>query len=94
MSVYLIRLSRARRIIENTFGVATSRFRIFRRPIIANVEKVTLVTKAVVALHNFLMANNSSNGYRYCPTNFIDQDSPSCLAAEEWRNDTNDIMGL
>ena len=92
--VFNYRLSRARRIIENTFGVAASRFRIFRRPIIANVEKVTLITKAVVALHNFLMASNSSNGYSYCPTNFIDQDSPSGLAVGGWRNDENDIMGL
>ena len=92
--VFNYRLSRARRIIENTFGVAASRFRIFRRPIIANVEKVTLITKAVVALHNFLMASNSSNGYTYCPTNFIDQDSPSDLAVWGWRNYENDIMGL
>ena len=38
--VFNYRLSRARRIIENCFGVATSHFRVFRRPIIAHVEKV------------------------------------------------------
>ena len=42
--IFSYRLSSARRIIENTFGVAASRFRIFRRPIIANAEKVTLIT--------------------------------------------------
>ena len=46
------RLSRARRVIENTFGIATSRFRVFRRPIIGRTEKVRSITKAVVALHN------------------------------------------
>ena len=40
------------------------------------------------------MASNSSNGYTYCPTNFIDQDSPSDLAVWGWRNYENDIMGL
>ena len=40
------------------------------------------------------MASNSSNGYSYCPTNFIDQDSPSDLAVWGWRNYENDIMGL
>ena len=37
------------------FGICASCFRIFRRPIIGDVETVTSVTKAVVALHNFLM---------------------------------------
>ena len=92
--IFNYRLSCARIIIENTFGVAASRFQVFHRPIIANVEKVTLIAKAVVALHNFLVSVNSSNGYRYCPRNFIDRDGPSELAAGEWRNDANDINGL
>ena len=53
--VFDYRLSRARRIIENSFGIATARFRIFRRPINAKISTVKSVTKAVVGLHNFLM---------------------------------------
>ena len=53
------RISRARRISENTFGIATSRFRVFRRPICADVDTATAVTKAVIALHNFLMKNRN-----------------------------------
>ena len=34
------RLSRARRVIENTFGIAASSFHVFHRPIIALVDKV------------------------------------------------------
>ena len=68
--IFNYRLSRARRVIENTFGIAATRFRIFRRPIVAKVEKVKVLTKVVVALHNFLMSRNSANKHRYCPINY------------------------
>ena len=46
-------LSRLRRVIENTFGMLASRYRIFRRPIIAHIETVVNITKACLALYNF-----------------------------------------
>ena len=56
--VFNYRLSRARRVIENSFGIMATRFRIFRRPIIVHVENVKNITKAAVALHNFLLAED------------------------------------
>ena len=53
--IFNYRLSRARRVIENAFGILASRFRVFHKPIIAQVHKVIAITKAAVALHNFLM---------------------------------------
>lgn len=55
-------------MIENSFGIVAARFRVFRRPIIAQVETANLITKAVVALHNSLMVTQRRNNeYQYCP---------------------------
>ena len=72
--IYNYRLSRARRVIENTFGIMATRFRVYRRPIIANVDTVKSVVKATIALHNFLLITQHSHDvYNYCPRNFPDK---------------------
>lgn len=53
---------------ENRFGICAARFRLFRRPIIGTVENVVLAAKAVVALHNYLMADHKF----YFPPSFGD----------------------
>ena len=63
--IFNYRCFRVRRIIENAFGIATSRFLIFRRSILANTEKVILITNSVVALHNFLMKKCASKSENY-----------------------------
>ena len=86
--IFNYRLSRGRRVIENTFGIAASRFRVFRKPIIAQVDTVKLITKAVVVLHNFLMHHRHDNEpYSYCPQNYVDQDGPTGVTAGAWRED-------
>ena len=69
------RISRGRRIIENSFGVLAARFRIFRRRILASVETVESLTECCVALYNYLMAGRlTDEGNAYCRTNFVDQE--------------------
>lgn len=52
--VFNYRLSRARRIVENAFGILAWRFRIFQRPIDVKVETADLIVWVACALHNWL----------------------------------------
>lgn len=84
-AIFNYRLSRARRVIENTFGILASRWRIFRRPIIAEPERAIIYTKAAIALHNFLRTTESSI---YCPPGFIDsEDGMGNIVAGSWRDE-------
>ena len=84
-AVYNYRLSRARRVIENSFGILASRWRIFRRPIIATPDRVVSFTKAAIALHNFLQVTELS---AYCPTGFLDaEDGNGNVVEGTWREE-------
>jgi hypothetical protein len=52
-SEFNYRLSRARKVVENTFGSLASVFRVFRRPLLMNLEHSKVVTVAALYLHNF-----------------------------------------
>lgn len=58
--IYNYRLSRARRIIENVFGIMSSIFRVLRKPMLLSPEKATIVIMACVYLHNFLRKSKNS----------------------------------
>lgn len=60
--IFNYRLSRARRISENAFGILVSRFRIFLSGIEVSPDKVDYIVKATCALHNWLR-RTSANTY-------------------------------
>lgn len=64
--VFNYRLSHARRIVENAFGILVSRFRIFEKPIALSPEKTDSVVKTTCILHNWLRTNSSSYLYSGC----------------------------
>lgn len=53
--IFNYRLSRARRTVENAFGMLANRFRILLNKINLRPEKVRLITLTCVILHNYLI---------------------------------------
>jgi len=62
--VFNCRLSRARCIVENAFGLLVSVFRIFRKPLEIKVESTVVdIVLTCVYLHNFLRSQPNSDRY-------------------------------
>lgn len=69
--IFNYRLSRARRIVENAFGILSNRFRVFMTPISLVPEKVETITMACCVLHNFLRSRSKARTV-YMPPRSID----------------------
>ncbi|XP_055327810.1 uncharacterized protein LOC129581017 isoform X2 [Paramacrobiotus metropolitanus] len=95
--IFNYRLSRARRVVENAFGILASRWRIFQRPMDFQPAQVVLTVKACVVLHNFLLRKNLANSKSaYVMPTLIDrenEDGPGIIEGE-WRRITANDTGL
>ncbi|XP_003244309.1 protein ALP1-like [Acyrthosiphon pisum] len=84
--VYNYRHCRARRIVENGFGILSSRFRVFRRPITLTPENTIQLVKAACALHNWIRKSGKN------PNSIsvdIEDTETGRLLNGSWRNDTS-----
>ena len=82
-SIFNYRQSRARRVIENSFGILRARWRIFSRPIKATVENVENYVLAAICLHNYLRLTDNAV---YTPAGFVDSASRNGeIKLGEWR---------
>ena len=88
------RISRARRIIENAFGILAARFRIFRRPINAKIAHVESCTKASIALHTYFMQGKNFENSQYCPDGFTNFDGTNRQRQVDWRKIVESDTGI
>ncbi|GAB1867755.1 DDE Tnp4 domain-containing protein [Camponotus japonicus] len=94
--IFNYRLSRARRTIENTFGILSSRWRIYRKPINMHPKYVDTVVMATICLHNFIKLEEDcipEKNRIYCPANFVDtEDNAGYIIPGEWRRNIQSAL--
>lgn len=83
--VFNYRLSRARRIIENAFGISSARFRILRNTNEIFPKNVNKIVQAVCVLHNFCMTEEKQN---YAPYGTFDAEEDEHLVHGNWRENS------
>jgi hypothetical protein len=94
--IFNYRLSRARRLVENAFGLLASVFRVFHKPIEVKVDDtVSDVVLACVCLHNFLRSQLDSQRF-YCPPGSFDTEDACTgqLIPGTWRQITASDSGV
>ncbi|KAH9628688.1 hypothetical protein HF086_008629 [Spodoptera exigua] len=89
--VFNYRLSRARRIIENVFGILVSRFRVLEKPILTNLETVDVIICTCCALHNWL--RKKSNSY-ITATCFDREDEQGNIQPGSWRSQIHALQSI
>lgn len=90
--IFNYRLSRARRVIENSFGILNSKWRIFNTPINAKVDLIESVIESCVSLHNWLRSNETDSNY--LTPGLVDTYEQGIMIPGSWRNDSSILTGL
>ncbi|CAN7981359.1 unnamed protein product, partial [Ixodes pacificus] len=83
--IFNYRLSRARRVVENVFGILAQ---ILRRPFNANEKNINRIIAACVVLHNFMLKQSAVSAASYCPVGLADsEDWEGRVKDGSWRSD-------
>lgn len=90
--IFNYRLSRARRTIENVFGIMVSQWRLLKRPIDATVDNAIVYVQAITCLHNWLRLKELGRD-EYLPVSLVDDDNPDWVIAEHQAVDDNVTTG-
>lgn len=90
--IYNYRLSRARRLVENVFGILANRFRIFHTAINLKITNIDIVVLACCCLHNFL---RRTCGVTYTNVEDLDmEDIEQGILLEGLRSNASNLLDL
>lgn len=91
--IFNYRLSRARRVIENVFGILVSRFGVLQNPILLAPEKAQTVALVCCYLHNFLRKRQPRT---YINMNHVDSEDlqAGVVTNGSWRDAANEMTQL
>lgn len=84
-----IRLSSTRVIVENVFGVLTSVFRIFKKPMAIRKDKAKLITMTCILLHNYLRNSRTSRDIYTPPGTFDTVVNGEIIHEGSWRRNVS-----
>lgn len=86
--VFNYRISRAKHVVENAFGILASRFRVFNMPIALNLDTTEILVKTDWALHNWLRQTSLK---RYFPSGSVDDEdlNSGVVTPRIWREVPN-----
>ena len=82
--IFNYRLSRARRVVENAFGILANRFRLFLTTIKLSNDKVVSLILAACCLHNFMVETNK---HTYLSVQDVENTDQHIIATGTRRND-------
>ena len=88
--IFNYRLSRARRVSENAFGILSAKFRVFHTTLCTKPENAVVIVHVALLLHNFLLRKCPSV---YAPVGSLDHPNEQGeIINGDWRQST-DIAG-
>ncbi|XP_047485914.1 protein ALP1-like [Penaeus chinensis] len=91
-TIFNYRLSRARRVSENAFGILASKFRVLMQPIASKPDNIKDIIMATVVLHNFLRVKS---GKPVRPEMLVREDTENgVLIQGEWHGLPNMMENL
>ncbi len=85
--IFNYRICRARRIVENGFGILASVFRVLRAPMLLEPTKAALICMTCTLLHNFLRRSGTSRN-TYTPSGTFDTEENGDIIRGAWRQDS------
>lgn len=80
------KLSQARIVVENVFGVMSAIFRVLRKPIPLQPDHASNIVMTCILLHNFLKNSETSNNF-YAPPDFFDRIDNNEVIPGAWRKE-------